>query len=130
MSTDVDALLREEPVAREADLAFDALADPVRRQILSVLAETRECSVGDLADRIDSVGRTSVSSHLRVLRAAGLVNERRDGRFRYYSVDATGAAREVITLLQGMFQSSLSQTKEAASKPPAAARRGRSSRAG
>lgn len=117
-------------MAREADLAFDALADPVRRQILSVLAETRECSVGDLADRIDSVGRTSVSSHLRVLRAAGLVNERRDGRFRYYSVDAGGAAREVIALLQTMFQHSLSRTREAAATTPAAARRSRGSKAG
>jgi DNA-binding transcriptional ArsR family regulator len=111
-------------------LAFDALADPVRRQILSVLAEQKECSVGELADRIESVGRTSVSSHLRVLRSAGLVTERRDGRFRYYSVDATGAAREVITLLQGMFQSSLSQTKDVAAKQPTAARRGRTSKAG
>ena len=96
------------------DLAFDALADPVRRQILAVLAEVRECSVGELADRIDSVGRTSVSSHLRILRAAGLVVERKDGRFRYYSVDSTGAAQDVITLLQGLFQASLTQAKAAA----------------
>jgi len=97
-----------------ADLAFDALADPVRRQILSVLAETEECSVGDLADRIDSVGRTSVSSHLRVLRGAGLVIERRAGRYRYYSVDRNGAAQDVLTLLQSLFQDSLRQTKQAA----------------
>ncbi len=97
-----------------ADLAFDALADPVRRQILSVLAETEECSVGDLADRIDSVGRTSVSSHLRVLRGAGLVNERRAGRYRYYSVDRNGAAQDVLALLQSLFQDSLRETKQAA----------------
>ena len=113
-----------------ADLAFDALADPVRRQILSVLAELQECSVGELADRIDSVGRTSVSSHLRVLRAAGLVVERREGRFRYYSVDSTGAARDVIALLQSMFQDSLRRTKEAATASGAAPRKGRVSRTG
>ena len=117
-------------VAAGADLAFDALADPVRRQILSVLAEVQECSVGDLADRIDSVGRTSVSSHLRVLRAAGLVVERREGRFRYYSVDATGAAREVITLLHTMFQDSLGLTKQAASGAAKSSRRARNARAG
>lgn len=98
------------------DLAFDALADPVRRQILGVLAEVEECSVGDLADRISSVGRTSVSSHLRILRAAGLVSERKDGRFRYYSVDPTGAAQDVLTLLQSLFQESLAQTRTTAAR--------------
>ena len=82
-----------------ADLAFDALADPVRREILAVLAEDDECSAGALADRIDSVGRTAVSTHLRVLRVAGLLTERREGRYRYYSIDPTGAAAEVMTLL-------------------------------
>jgi ArsR family transcriptional regulator len=113
-----------------ADLAFDALADPVRRQILGVLAELRECSVGELAERIDSVGRTSVSSHLRVLRAAGLVTERKDGRFRYYSVDSTGAAQDVLSLLQGLFQASLSQAKTAVADRKAPASRGRGTRAG
>jgi ArsR family transcriptional regulator, arsenate/arsenite/antimonite-responsive transcriptional repressor len=112
------------------DLAFDALADPVRRQILALLAELRECSVGELADRIDSVGRTSVSSHLRVLRAAGLVTERKDGRFRYYSVDSTGAAQDVLALLQGLFQASLSQTKAVAAGAKQSGRRARDDRAG
>jgi DNA-binding transcriptional ArsR family regulator len=89
-----------------ASLAFDALADPVRREILAVLAED-ECSVGALAEHIGSVGRTAVSMHLRILRAAGLVSERRQGRFRFYSVDSTGSAAEVMTLLQGLFQTSL-----------------------
>lgn len=96
-----------------ADLAFDALADPVRREILAVLAEQAECSVTALAGRITSVGRTAVSMHLRVLRTAGLVNERREGRFRYYSVDPTGSAREVIALLQGLFQGSLREARAA-----------------
>lgn len=113
-----------------ADLAFDALADPVRRQILGVLVEMRECSVGELAARIDSVGRTSVSSHLRVLRAAGLVTERKDGRFRYYSVDSTGAAQDVLSLLQGLFQASLSQAKSAAAGKKTPASRNRGARAG
>lgn len=86
------------------DLAFDALADSVRREILTVLAEKDECSAGELAQRIDRVGRTAVSSHLRVLRVAGLISERRDGRHRYYAVNPTGAAQDVIRLLQGVFQ--------------------------
>jgi DNA-binding transcriptional ArsR family regulator len=86
-----------------SDLAFDALADPVRREILAVLARRDECSAGELSQAVSRVGRTAVSSHLRVLRTAGLVTERRTGRFRMYSVDPTGPAREVIALLQELF---------------------------
>ncbi|WP_214366677.1 ArsR/SmtB family transcription factor [Pseudonocardia sp. H11422] len=97
-----------------SDLAFDALADPVRREILAVLAEKEECSAGELSERISRVGRTAVSSHLRVLRTAGLVSERRFGRFRFYSVDPTGPAQDVIRLLQELFQGSLDAAKAAA----------------
>jgi ArsR family transcriptional regulator, arsenate/arsenite/antimonite-responsive transcriptional repressor len=97
-----------------ADEAFDALADPVRREILTLLAQRDECSAGELSEHINRVGRTAVSSHLRVLRTAGLITERRTGRFRYYSVDTTGPAREVIQLLQELFQGSLDATKAAA----------------
>ena len=98
-----------------ADLAFDALADPVRREILSILAQHDEVSAGELAARVASVGRTAVSSHLRVLRSAGLVAERRDGRYRYYSVDSSGSARDVLMLLQDLFRSGLDELREAAS---------------
>jgi DNA-binding transcriptional ArsR family regulator len=105
-----------------ADLAFDALADPVRRDMLAVLAARSECSVGELAEQIDSVGRTAVSSHLRVLRAAGLVIERRAGRYRYYSVDPSGPARDVIRLLQTLFDDSLDAARSAAESPVRAGR--------
>lgn len=94
------------------DLAFDALADPVRREILGVLAARDECSAGELSNAIQRVGRTAVSSHLRVLRTAGLIAERRTGRFRYYSVDPNGPARDVITLLQDLFRGALDETKD------------------
>ncbi len=105
-----------------ADLAFDALADPVRREILAVLAERDECSAGELSAAIDRVGRTAVSSHLRVLRTAGLIAERRTGRFRFYSVNSTGPAQDVIQLLQELFQASLGAAKVAAEAVPAASR--------
>src|SRR3954447_26305860 len=97
-----------------ADAAFDALADPVRREILTLLSQRDECSAGELSEQISRVGRTAVSSHLRVLRTAGLITERRTGRFRYYSVDPTGPAQEVIQLLIELFQGSLDATKAAA----------------
>jgi ArsR family transcriptional regulator, arsenate/arsenite/antimonite-responsive transcriptional repressor len=97
-----------------ADMAFDALADPVRREILAVLAAREECSAGELSKAVQRVGRTAVSSHLRILRMAGLVAERRNGRFRYYSVDGTGPAQDVIKLLQELFRGSLEAAKAAA----------------
>jgi DNA-binding transcriptional ArsR family regulator len=114
MSSDSDTSGR----AERRDLAFDALADPVRREILAVLAEEDECSAGALAERITSVGRTAVSTHLRVLRVAGLVTERRAGRFRYYAVDPTGSAAEVLTLLQGLFQQSLHDVRATVENRP------------
>lgn len=96
------------------DLAFDALADPVRREILGVLAEHEEVSAGELAARVSSVGRTAVSSHVRILRAAGLVTERRNGRFRFYSVDSSGSAREVLALLHQLFKAGLTDVRTAA----------------
>jgi ArsR family transcriptional regulator len=95
-------------------MAFDALADPVRREILAVLAARDECSAGELSDAVQRVGRTAVSSHLRILRTAGLIAERRTGRFRYYSVDSTGPAQDVIRFLQELFQGSLGAARAAA----------------
>lgn len=88
-------------------LAFDAFADPTRREILLALGEG-ELSVGEIAERIDHVGRTAVSSHLRVLRMAGLVTERRDGRFRYYGVDPAPAS-QLVDFLASVYRSSLDE---------------------
>jgi ArsR family transcriptional regulator len=99
------------------NLAFDALSDRVRRRILAVLGEHGELSVGDISQRIDVVGRTTVSSHLRVLRTSGLVHERRDGRNRFYSLDVDGAVRDAFVFLQSI----LRQGVEAVEHPAEAA---------
>jgi DNA-binding transcriptional ArsR family regulator len=62
-----------------------ALADPTRRQIVALLARG-ELSAGDLAARFP-VSRPAISRHLRVLREAGLVHDRTDGRRRLYVLD-------------------------------------------
>lgn len=64
---------------------FHAIADPTRRAILDALRH-RERSAGDLAG-LFPVSRPAVSRHLRVLRGAGLVRERRVARSRLYSLD-------------------------------------------
>jgi ArsR family transcriptional regulator len=49
-----------------------------------------------------------------VLRNAGLITERRNGRYRYYAVDPTGPAQDVIRMLQELFQTSLDDARAAA----------------
>lgn len=62
--------------------AFNAVAEPCRRQILHYLAG-RERPVGDIVARL-RIEQPSVSKHLRVLRDVGLVHVRRDGRQKLY----------------------------------------------
>ncbi|MGY1838781.1 MULTISPECIES: ArsR/SmtB family transcription factor [unclassified Modestobacter] len=65
--------------------ALGALADPIRRQIVALLA-AGEQGAGELAERFP-VSRPAVSRHLRVLREAGLVRVRADGQRRLYALD-------------------------------------------
>jgi DNA-binding transcriptional ArsR family regulator len=65
--------------------ALAALADPVRRELVALLA-LGEVAAGELADRFP-VSRPAISRHLRVLREAGLVRSRTDGRRRLYVLD-------------------------------------------
>jgi DNA-binding transcriptional ArsR family regulator len=65
--------------------AFNAVAEPRRRQILDLLADG-ECSVNDLAERLDII-QPLVSKHLRVLREVGVVDVREDGRQRLYRLN-------------------------------------------
>ena len=64
---------------------FEALADPTRRRVLELLAES-ELSAGEIAAAF-TVSRPAVSRHLRVLREAGLVQARRDAQRRVYGID-------------------------------------------
>jgi len=66
------------------DAVFDAVADPTRREIMSLLREG-ELPAGQVASRF-TVSRPAISRHLRVLRKAGLVRERREAQQRLYSL--------------------------------------------
>ncbi len=66
--------------------AFNAVAEPRRRQILDLLADG-ERPVGDLVRRL-GLDQPQVSKHLRVLREVGLVDVRDQGRQRLYRLDA------------------------------------------
>jgi DNA-binding transcriptional ArsR family regulator len=72
--------------ARAAAAPFTAVSDPARRQILELLRQ-RERPVNELVERLD-LSQPGVSKHLRVLREAGLVRVRPEGRRRVYGLRA------------------------------------------
>jgi DNA-binding transcriptional ArsR family regulator len=91
--------------------AIGALADPTRRAVFERLRHGPR-PVGEIARGLP-VSRPAVSQHLRVLRQAGLVRERRDGTRRYYSVDGAGLA-DVRSYIEGFWGEALDAFKAAA----------------
>lgn len=65
--------------------AFNAVAEPKRREILDLLS-SGERSVSDIVSHIP-VSQPQISKHLKVLKSVGLVRSRTDGRQRLYSLD-------------------------------------------
>ena len=70
---------------------FNAIAEPQRRRILTLLRE-RERPVGDLAREL-GMTQPGASKHLRVLREVGLVHVREAGRERVYASTLVGCSR-------------------------------------
>ncbi|HXE33893.1 MAG TPA: metalloregulator ArsR/SmtB family transcription factor [Verrucomicrobiae bacterium] len=66
--------------------AFNAVAEPRRRDILNYLA-MQERSVTEIVDAME-IEQSSVSKHLKVLKGVGLVEVRREGRLMFYHVNA------------------------------------------
>jgi len=69
---------------------FAVLADPTRRSLLELLRR-KPLPVGKLASQV-AVSRPAVSHHLKILKQAELVRERRDGTRHYFGLNATGFA--------------------------------------
>jgi DNA-binding transcriptional ArsR family regulator len=101
---------------------FEAIAQPTRRGILRLLTGG-ELSAGTIASRFD-VTQPAISQHLKVLREAGLVSERRDGVRRLYSVRPEGLA-DLQGFLAELLPSGLERLKLAAEDEE---RRGRDAR--
>ena len=68
--------------------AFRAFADPTRRAVLEYLLG-KPHNVSELADKFD-VSRPAISKHLRILKDARVVRERREGRNRIYELNPEG----------------------------------------
>ena len=81
------------------EATFKALADPTRRRILELLRHG-EMSAGELCARFDATGAT-ISHHLSVLKAAGLVSDEKRGKYIYYSLD-TSVVEDIFTWLAGL----------------------------
>ena len=68
---------------------LDAAADPIRLNIVFLLARENRLNVGDIAARFPKISRPAVSHHLRVLKDAGAVAAEKVGQEVFYSLDRT-----------------------------------------
>ena len=64
-----------------------ALADPIRREILSILKE-KSLSAGEIVEKFD-VTNASISRHLSILKEAELIRDTRKGKFIYYELNTS-----------------------------------------
>ncbi len=104
---------------RIVEAALRAIAEPRRRRILRLVRDA-EMSAGEIASHFD-VTRSAVSQHLRVLKDAGLVAERRNGTRRIYRIRPEGLA-ELREFIDGLWEVKLAALKRVAE---AEERRGR-----
>ena len=104
------------PRAATTSDAFNAVAEPRRRDILTYLA-LRERPVGDIVKSL-RLEQPSVSKHLRVLKDVGLVHMRRDGRRIFYrtNAEAIRPMHEWTSTFERYWAHQLSRIKERAEK--------------
>jgi len=96
---------------RGVDAALKAIAEPRRREILRLVWD-RERSAGEISEHFE-VSRPAVSQHLRVLREASLLDERREGTRRYYSA-RTDTVAELSRFLDDYWTGGLERLRDAA----------------
>jgi len=77
--------MRHRSVTYSAQTTFNALSDPTRRAVLDLLRQGSQ-PAGQIAGAFP-VSRPAISKHLRLLRRAHLVQERREGRHRFYHLN-------------------------------------------
>jgi DNA-binding transcriptional ArsR family regulator len=91
------------------EAAFRAISDPRRRQVLRLVRD-RERSAGEIHRALGEVTFGAVSQSLRILRGAGLVQMRRDGRRRLYRARPEGLA-PLMQWLDEMWGNSLDRLR-------------------
>jgi ArsR family transcriptional regulator len=78
---------------------FHALSDPTRLMIMALLQDGEQC-VCDLTEALKTT-QSRLSFHLKVLKDAGVINDRPEGRWIYYSLNADGL-EELAEVIQGL----------------------------
>src|SRR6478672_13727576 len=96
---DVATTPRSAPDTDRSVALFHALSDATRLSIIEMLRDGERC-VCELQAELDAA-QSRLSFHLRVLKEAGLITDRRDGRWSYYAI-APGALSEVHDLVVAM----------------------------
>ena len=76
-----------------------AIADPIRREILSLLKRGR-MSAGEITEHFDVTG-ASISRHLSVLKEADLIRDTREGKFIYYEL-STSVLEEILLWVKNL----------------------------
>lgn len=84
------------PPLRELARVFHALSDETRLGILARLTRGERC-VCELTDELDAA-QSRLSFHLKVLKDAGLVTDRREGRWMYYTLNQDALEEAGVTL--------------------------------
>jgi len=103
--------MRNRLVTYSTEAAFHALADPTRRAVLDLLRRGSQ-PAGQIA-RAFPISRPAISKHLRLLRRAYLVRERREGRHRLYQLnpEPLKAVDSWLQNYRAFWQSSLTNLK-------------------
>lgn len=76
-----------------------ALSDPTRREILNLLKKD-SMSAGDISGHFE-MSVPAVSKHLSILKEAGLIRDRREGKYIYYELNAS-VLEEVLIWIEGL----------------------------
>ncbi|HEX2125292.1 MAG TPA: metalloregulator ArsR/SmtB family transcription factor [Thermoleophilaceae bacterium] len=105
--------------------AIEAIAEPRRREILRLVRD-RELPAGEIAERFGDVSRPAISQHLRVLREAALLTERRDGTRRLYRARPEGLG-DLHDFLELFWDERLETLRREAEKEERSRRRDRGS---
>jgi len=95
------------------EAALKAIAEPHRRQILTLVRDGELCA-GEIAAHFD-VTRPAISQHLNVLKEVGLVSERREGTRRMYEARPAGLG-ELKEFLEGFWDERLDALKREAER--------------
>jgi DNA-binding transcriptional ArsR family regulator len=103
--------MRNRSVTYSTEATFQVLADPTRRAVLDLLRKGTQ-PAGEIA-RAFPVSRPAISKHLRLLRRAHLVQERREGRHRLYQLNAEPlkAVNAWVEQYRAFWQTSLTNLK-------------------